>query len=312
MIIVKHRHGRKMFLAPASVFEMKLVTFTTLLSFLESEGIFKPQVLEVWRDSINESEGGTKLLERKLPEGIKPLGIKSVISSAVKSFDPRTIIVRLEGTVRNHAGFIELYNVPELLRIYGDIVFDVYSYPSKGITNALDVIIKESLLSKIQKIIEQIGMSQPKPDIIVLSKSIDGLWDFTERVSFYSPDKKRIVTDILRTLRVSVKRREELRSDKALMKLVNSITPYKEEYLAKLMFEERGFTRILKELARKASAKIVIKKSVLFMGENEGSGVMFYKGFVDRIIRPLAESLIGEDALRQLLKKIIGGQTTLF
>jgi len=297
-------------LTAEEVFRHKSTILVTLVQTLEKEGLFKAQKLEVWLDSWIEAEGGKKLpLERKL-DGIKPTEVLSFLSRLVQIHRDRILrlVVLVEGILlETYEAYALLINVPELRRVYGDILFDVYADVPSGIGGLIDVIAEMNLYEKFNSIISYIGSIQPRPDIVVLAHDPDGFDDFGKRVSFYGKDKRRIVTDIFRTIKFRARAGMSEYED-----LLKAIVPYREEKMASIMFEIRGFEHRLTELAKSSNASVSLTKSVLFLGNDVDSGQKFFEQFMNTIIRPLAEKLTKIDVIKQWLQEIISPYRRLF
>lgn len=303
-------HRIRTFMTAEEVFSNKLDTFTALLQTLVSEKLFQPKNLEIWLEATSEAEGGKLIFSYEIDIGYKPLGIKSLIRSMVKKHreDILKLIVVLEGFFLEHYAYIILYNVPELRRVYGDVELDVYPSPSKGIYSIADLLKdNEKILKKMGQIVEHVGRLQPRPELVVLGIDPDALKDFTKRISFYSPDKKRLVVDIIRTIRFKAESEE----DKNMQELLSIFSPYKEDKLARLMLEIKGFESRVKNLAQESDALVSLRKSVHFAGKTIDSGRRFYEKFLSEILVPLAQRLVGEEMLRRYLREIIEKQKTL-
>jgi len=294
-----------------NVLDRKLTLLSSLLSSLKSEGLFKYKSLSVWLDAPLRSMGGALIAERDNIAEYTPLGLINYIGYLVREQPALRLVISIEGYVisngKEFPAYITLYNHRILRQIYGDIEFDAYHYGDvEGLYNLY--LSSEEFRRKIVRVIEYLGKSTPRPDIIVLGYSYDGLRILSDNLVIYRPKIRDFIIDIFRTLRALAEDNPEYK------KYAKLITPYKEEFLAKTILEVPESTRVLSTIASKSETQLSLSSSVLAAGLSENALRNFVDTFARDIIDKVAQDLIDEDRVRKLITSVIKayGRTKLF
>jgi len=293
------------------VLDRKLTLLASLLFFLKSEGLFKYKSLSVWLDAPLRSMGGELIVKKDNITKYPPLELINYIKDLVKEQYILRLVISIEGHVisngKEFSAHITLYNHRTLRQIYGDIEFDVYHYGE--IEGLYDLyLLSKEFRKKIIRIIQHLGKSEPRPDIIILGYSYDGLRILSDNLVVYRSRPRDLIIDIFRTLRALAEDNPEYK------KYAKLITPYKEEFLAKTILEVPESKRVLSSIASKSETQLSLSSSVLAAGLSENALRKFVDTFAHEIIDKVAQELIDEDRVRKLITNVIKGygQTRLF
>lgn len=294
------------------LFQTKVATATTLLTLIKEEGVFMPTSLTIWENTFNESEGGRLVREEADVRSWGPAGLRNYIISVVEKMplvSPYKAVVLIEGVIRKGdvPAYLAVYGTPLLARIYGDVELDVW--PTSEVESLAQLYYQNGeVRDKLNDIIAKIlGEISGNVKYVVIGESPDAGWNVLEWAFFYSPDKKLLIKNILKTVKyLAEKGSEELKP------LADAIKPYKEELFATLLFEIPEFANKLKRMAKESDVQLDLKRSITFIAGTPQSSRAFFRKFENEILVPLKEHLIGEERMKRILRQIITGQRALF
>ena len=284
------------------VLERKLTLLGSFLSFMQSEKIFTPKNLAVWLDAPLKPMGG-KLISRIENIGsYQPLALREQIRRIVGGQPATRVIAVIEGEVidggERYSSYIALYNQPRLRRVYGDMEFDIY--PRGDVEGLYSLYLSSrDFRERLTRVVRQLGDSTPRPDKIVLGYSYDALSDLSESVLAYRSSLKELVVDIFKTIRAMGEESEEY------MRLSKILTPYKEQFLARSILEEKRAIDVMKSIARDSGAELETEASAMIAGAEKDSIKRFIDLFTKEILDHVAKQLIDEDRLKKLFIEAI-------
>lgn len=290
------------------VFNNKLTLLVSLLSTLESEGIFRPLSLDIWQDAPAEALGGKPISVGQDVSKITPLGIRNMIRGLIKGQPLYRIIVTIDGVLyskeREFSAYITLYNEPRLRRIYGDIEFDIYG-DSPELDSLVDLYFQDDLLrEKLISICRHIGTSSPRPDKVLLVTSPDAWIDVRERVVTFQTKPQEFITDLIRCIRWIATKGEgpEVREYKKFNSLIR---PYREDRFAKYLWGIPEFRSLFRSMAEEAEMYCELTHSILLASKTPQSSTRLFESFINNIIDPLSQRITNEERLIKELENVV-------
>jgi len=293
------------------VFNNKLTLLVSLLSMLESEGVFHPSSLDIWQDAPMEALGGKPISVQQDVSKITPLGIRNMIRGLVRGQPLFRIIITIEGVLysreREFPAYVTLYNESRLRRIYGDIEFDIYG-DSPELDSLADLYFQDELLQrKLVSICRHIGTSSPKPDKVLLVMSPDAWIDVRERIVTFQVKPQEFITDLIKCIRWIATKSEESKVVE-YRKLYSLIRPYREDRFAKYLWSIPEFRNLFKSMAKEAEMYCELTHSILLAAKRPQSSARLFESFIDNIIDPLRQRITNEERLIKELEKVVKAQ----